>query len=228
MKRGILFIFIFGLLACSKDDELVPLMEINHSFNVDTEGWTPVFADYPAAQESIYELQFLYSQLPQPLDASEGSVMLSGNNHSDDLFMGMKRKITGLNAGEEYGIHFKLVIASNVADNMVGVGGSPGESVYIKAGASTEEPVPVLDHDDWYRLNIDKGNQAEEGENMFVIGNFANGTNNNQYTLKTLNSTQMLKVTANENGELWIIVGTDSGFESNTTIYFNTITIKIF
>ena len=228
MKQGILILILTGLLACSKDDDLIPLMEINHTFNVDTEGWTSVFADYPVAQESIYGLQFIHSPLPQPLDENQGAVMLSGNNHSDDLFMGMKRKITGLNPGEEYGIHFKLVIASNVADNMVGVGGSPGESVYIKAGASSVEPLPVLDQDKWYRLNIDKGNQAEEGENMFVVGNFANGTDNNQYTLKTLNSAQMLKVVANENGELWIIVGTDSGFESNTTIYFNTVTIEIF
>ncbi len=47
---------------------------------------------------------------------------------------------------------------------MSGIGGSPGESVYVKAGATTEEPLIIEDSDGWLRMNIDKGNQAGEGQ----------------------------------------------------------------
>ncbi len=35
------------------------------------------------------------------------------------------------------------------------------------------------------------------------------------------------EVTADENGVLWFIVGTDSGFEGLTTLYYDTITVVL-
>jgi hypothetical protein len=62
---------------------------------------------------------------------------------------------------------------------------------------------------------------------MIVLGNFSNNTNNNQYTLKTLTTPKTLNVTTNNQGELWLIIGVDSGFEATTTIYFNRVKIKL-
>ena len=65
----------------------------------------------------------------------------SGNSHSDDLLMFVKRKLTGLTPNQTYQATFDIQIATNTADDCVGVGGSPGENVYIKAGMTENEPI---------------------------------------------------------------------------------------
>lgn len=218
------------VLACGLDDDQPDNTGVNlvFDFATNTEGWEGDFADYPAGAEDSYELEFGHSFLPAPLDITQGSLKLSGINHSDDLFMFVKKEVTGLLPNREYRINFDVEFATDVADEMVGIGGSPGESVYIKVGATPNEPEKHEDEEGWYRLNIDKGNQAQGGEDMVVIGDFANGTDENVYTLKTLSNTTPIRATARSQGTLWILVGTDSGFEGRTTIYINKIEVEMY
>ena len=60
---------------------------------------------------------------------------------------------------------------------------------------------------------------------MIVIGDFSNDTDKNVYALKTVTNGTPFQAKANENGELWLVVGTDSGFEGKTTIYYNRIEV---
>ena len=232
MKRKGLFYLILlgGLMACEKDDENggnEQPPELNYSFASGAEGWIGDFADLPPGEDDFYELEFEHTGLPEPLDESNGALMLSGNNHSDDLFMYLKKEITGLVPNQEYQIIFEVEFASNVAEGMFGIGGSPGESVYIKVGATAVEPEKELDEDGFLRLNIDKDNQSQSGEDMVVIGNFANGTDENVYTLKTLSNSTPFRATASDDGTLWLLVGTESGFEGTTTIYYNNIEVLL-
>lgn len=228
MKRHLFFwtLLIIGICCgCEKRDDITPV-HLEYSFQNDTEGWAGDFADYPDEQdaEDRYEFVFEHSHLPSPLNTEAGALKQSGMNLSDDLFMFIKKKVDGLRPNTTYDVSFHIEIASNAASGMYGVGGAPGESVYIKAGASTHEPLKVLDESDHYfRMNIDKGNQSQGGADAKVIGDFANGTDENMYTLKQLHTEFPVEVKSNESGELWLIVGTDSGFESTTTIYYNQI-----
>jgi len=110
---------------------------------------------------------------------------------------------------------------------MIGVDGSPGEGVLVKVGATTQEPIKILDDSGWYRMSIDRGNQSNGGSDMVVIGDFSNDTDQNIYTLKTLRNDAPFIAKTNGDGDLWCIVGTDSGFESTTTIYYNTIKMQV-
>ena len=225
---SILVLAIF--LACGNDDEQQDdnRMTYSYEFSADTEGWIGDFADYPAGEEENYGLEFGHSPLPAPLDNTQGSLKLSGRNHSDDLFMFVMKQITGLTPDHEYQLNFEVEFATDVADGQFGIGGSPGESVYVKAGASGIEPEKEEDELGWYRLNIDKGNQSTDGENMIVIGNYANGTDENVYTLKTLSTSTPMRVTSSSAGSIWLLFGTDSGFEGETTIYINKIEVELF
>lgn len=233
MKKSNLSLIIllsFIVISCSKDDDYVLPVDYDFSFKTDAEGWVGDFADYPNDPdvENFYELAFSHSTLPAPLNTSEGALKQSGNNHSDDLFMYVKRKITGLEPNKTLNVSIEIEIASDAAAGSVGVGGSPGESVYIKAGATTQEPLKILDNtDNYFRMNISKDNQGQGGTDMKVIGDFSNGTDLNNYALKTLKTASPISVQADANGELWIIVGTDSGFEATTTIYYNSIKVNI-
>ncbi|MCM4158602.1 hypothetical protein FHG64_03145 [Antarcticibacterium flavum] len=231
MKNKTFSILILAVfLACDSDDEQPrnDRLTLKYEFEADAEGWTGDFADYPAGEEEAYGLEFKHSPHPEPLDNSQGSLMLTGRNHSDDLFMFVKRQVTGLSPNTEYRLNFEVEFASNVATGQFGIGGSPGESVYLKAGATPAEPQKEEDELGWYRLDIDKGNQATGGRHMVVIGNFANGTDNNIYTLKTLSTSVPLTVTTNSEGSLWLLFGTDSGFEGETTIYMNSIEAELY
>ena len=113
-------------------------------------------------------------------------------------------------------------LATNVPVGLVGIGGSPGESVYVKAGASTVEPVAEEDGNRYFRMNIDKGNQSNGGESMVVLGNVAHpDVVNKEYRIKTLDNVPLpLTVTTDSGGGVWLIVGTDSGFEGLSRFYY--------
>jgi hypothetical protein len=220
---------LFVLFACSDKNLNQPEpVDFYFDFAQGVDGWTGGFADYPVGEESFYELVFEHDTLPEPLDQNQFSLKLAGNNHSDDLFMFAKRKVSGLEPNTVYFINFSVEFASNVPDGTVGVGGSPGESVYIKAGATTIEPKKEKDSDNYYRMNIDKGNQSQSGEDMVVIGDFSNDTDQDVYTLKTVGNESPFGAETDENGNLWLIIGTDSGFEATTTIYYNSVKAECF
>lgn len=226
-----LAVLLIAFTGCNKDGITgqAEAKEFIFDFQTGNEGWTGDFADYPNVPdvEDFYELEFSHSMLPAPLNSSEGALRQSGNNHSDDLFMFVKKKLTGLEPDTNYKIDIETEFATDVADGTVGVGGSPGENVYIKAGASTYEPMKIPDNsDNIYRMNIDKGNQARDGVNMKLIGDFANGTDLNVYKLKVLRTPSPVSVMSDSRGEIWVIVGTDSGFEATTTIYYNRIRVN--
>ena len=79
-----------------------------------------------------------------------------------------------------------------------------------------------------YTLNVDKGKQLDRGENMIVLGNIAGGANIQDYTLITRTNADSyvpFVTTSNNDGELWLIVGTDSGYTGTTTIYYTNVSV---
>ncbi len=207
-------------------------LEFTYTFDDDDEEWIAGFADLPADyDEALYELDSEWRELPDDIEGY--GIYMQGHNRSDDLFMFLKREIDGLEPGATYHATFLLVLASNVPPGLSGIGGSPGESVYVKVGATTEEPLVEEDPTDgWLRMNIDKGNQASEGEDMINIGDMANPNltpaSAGSYELMEQHSSgRDFEVTADEDGVVWFIAGTDSGFEGLTTLYYDTITVVL-
>ena len=125
----------------------------------------------------------------------------------------------------EYNVIVSVDLATNVPSGSVGIGGSPGSSVFVKVGASAVEPVAAEGRNQHLRMNIDKGNQANDGSNMVVVGDVAHPeVVDDEYRIKTLdNEGAPLIVQADDRGTLWLIVGTDSGFEGLTRLCYSRI-----
>tara|TARA_B110000285_G_scaffold153779_1_gene171590 strand:+ start:1091 stop:1798 length:708 start_codon:yes stop_codon:yes gene_type:complete len=222
-----LITLLFSNCSDDENDTTNPeFVELTFDFQNDTQSWEGDFADYPVGEEDFYELSYEFSYLPTPLNTNLGALKQSGNNHSDDLFMFIRRQLNELEPNTDYTISYEIQFASDVADGQFGVGGSPGEGVTIKAGAGIIKPEKV-NQSGFYQMNIDKNNQANSGSDMVVIGDFSNDTNQNEYTLKNLVANDILTVSTNSSGELWLVVGTDSGFEATTTIFYNLIKVKL-
>jgi hypothetical protein len=220
--------FAMGACADAMEDNAFFLYTYDANFGDSMDGWWGDFADYPAGENdsSGYELQIEYHDLPANVASGHKALMLSGNNHSDDLFMFIKKRITGLSPSTEYTLAISVEFASNAPIGSVGAGGAPGESVFLKVGATAIEPKKVIEGD-YYRMNIDKGNQSQGGENMIAIGNIAVSSTTTDFTTITRDnsssSNQPFTAKSNSRGELWLVIGTDSGFEGVTTLYYTHI-----
>jgi hypothetical protein len=205
-------------IGCSKADRI----GYRFDFAQGPQGWIPGFADYPPADEAIYGLRADYSSLPAPLDISRSALFISGVNRSDDLFMYFRWR-GGLRRNTSYRVAFEIEFATRVPAGCAGVGGAPGEGVTVKAGATTVEPIPVVGDDGHYRMNVDKGNQANGGRDAVVLGDIANSQtcgDEPRWELKQLSSMPALDVTTDDSGSVWLFFGTDSGFESITSLYY--------
>lgn len=228
--------FIFLLSACGGSevpDIKTDTKQLQINFNNDVEGWKAGFSDY-TANDTDYAFSSGQVELPASLNLPVIEIYppiypkgfkLSGNNHSDDLFMFITKNYEGLEANRLYDFDFEVTFASNAQKNCVGIGGAPGEAVTIKAGASKVEPKSVNNGNNFYSMNIDKGNQTLGGMDAIAIGNFANdrecGNTDTGYMKITLRSDRgRFSAYTDATGSVWILFGTDSGFEGTTTIYF--------
>lgn len=230
-QKPLLYISILTLQACQlfeKESKYELLLQDN--FKGEELLWESINADYNYFQKDFMAFRFIKTTLPEPLPTNESGLMLSSFNASDDVFMGAKRKVNGLKKNQSYHITYEITFASNEPEGRVGTGGSPAESVWIKAGATMFEPLSISSGEgiknDFMVLNIDKGNQSVEGENMEIIGDFGNGKRDvYEYRLMNHKSVRGTTVTSNDKGEIWLIFGTESGFESTTTIYYKEVKV---
>ncbi|MXZ94462.1 MAG: hypothetical protein F4Y99_00855 [Acidimicrobiaceae bacterium] len=203
-------------------------VEFDFSFETNADGWVVDFADLPEDyDQSIYELDGGHRALPDGLDGA--GIYVQGHNRSDDLFMYLKRRVDGLTPAASYTVSATVDLATNAALASVGIGGSPGSSVFVKAGASTTEPEAAPDRIGHLRLNIDKGNQSRGGSQMAVLGTVGHpDIVGDEFRLKTLDSMDSpVVVEADDSGSAWLIVGTDSGFEGLTRLYYDRISFTL-
>lgn len=229
IKKSLLILPLLGLLsACGSDNDIKTdpnTKKLHIDFNDGAAGWQAGFADYPAGQEAMYQLSSGLETLPTTLGTNRKGFKLSGSNHSDDLYMFVTKKIDGLEANTRYDFRFKVTFGTNAQKNCMGVGGAPGESVWIKVGAGKTEPKAANDGAGNLLMNIDKGQQATGGTDAIVLGNFANdrecGSTDTSYMKKSLVSeVGAFSGITDAQGNVWLILSTDSGFEAITTIYF--------
>lgn len=217
--------------GCKLDsDNSRPVYDLVFDFNAGVQGWSGGFTDYSVVQDSaMFEFSLVQAGLPAPLDTTKKGFRIEGMNRSDDLFMFIKTKLTGLAPNTVYDTQFSVDFASMYGDSLVGIGGSPSKSVYLKAGATGTEPVKVK-NGDMYVLNVDKGNQSTGGKDAVLLGDVSIG-NTGQMRYKTINRNNgngaPLKAKTNDKGELWLFVGTDSGFEGLTTLYYQRVRVLI-
>jgi hypothetical protein len=196
-------------------------------FGQGSAGWISGFADYSALtapSDVIAEVR----SLPNPLTGK--GYFQSGTNLSDDLMLYIKTPIDGLVPGVTYRLSANLQFLTNVPSGCVGVGGAPGESVWLVLAAASTEPLNLMIDGDT-RLNIDRGNQAIGGSSGLVLGTMANTVTDcgePRWESKTLSTSlnNLLSVKADEKGVIWVLIGFDSGFEALSQLYYQRLSLN--
>ena len=230
-RRAFILALAF-LSACKSDGTSGPgpnppnpgpptITKVDFSFEGGFAGWTAAYSDYSPGQEASIAFASGHERLPAPLDNMFG-IFLSGHNRSADLFMYASRPVTGLAPNTRYRVDISVNMASNVPPGCVGIGGAPGESVFVKAGGTRTPPGNMVQAGR-ITTDFDKGNQSQSGTNAIVIGNIAFGAGSctsGTYQRKTLSTgIQGPIIVSDAQGRLWLIIGTDSGFEGSTKVY---------
>lgn len=228
LKGFAVILFAWAIVSCLPEQE-IKIYSASFFFNDSTSGWDGDFTDYPV-DSAGYHLQFGLEPLSYDVnpDSTKSALRISGINNNEDLFMFIKRKVSGLRKNTTYELLFNVRLASNARTGTSDTGDAPGENVYMKVGGSAIEPERVLVEDS-YQLNIDKGDQSTGGENMVTIGHVGVALTTEKYALivRNNNSNNAVYVTTNSAGELWLIVGTDSGFKGETTLYYTQIDVLL-
>ena len=88
-----IIVLLCCIAACNlRDENYYGVFSISFNFTESAMGWTGDFADYPKNDSVFYELLFKHDTLPANLNpnGNRKALILSGKNHSDDLFMFIK------------------------------------------------------------------------------------------------------------------------------------------
>lgn len=236
-------LLLAGAAACGDDDEATTTttttddgtVVVRSDFVSGSDGWaTDVsdFSDATAPEDVVSET----GVEPPGLDTdSEGFLHVAASNRSDDLFLYLLRPVEPagpLEPSTTYDVSFDVRFASSAPTGCAGIGGPPGESQWLKVGASAERPAPVETDGDT-RLSVDKGGQSEGGADAVVAGVIANGIpceealeqDPQPWAMVDLSGT--LEATTGDDGALWLFVGTDSGFEGRTSLYYDRIDVTL-
>lgn len=225
LKTGVSVVMLSLLAACGGGNEENKPQRLSMvvDFDKGVTGWTGGTADYTPDTPPV-NVKFEAKALPAPL--SGNGYLIGGTNRSDDLFVFVKKQYTGMQKNGVYNVTFSVKFASNVPSGCFGVGGAPGEAVWVYAGASATEPKAITTSDNYIRMNVDRGNQGGGGKEGDILGNIANGQacgGTPAFASKTLKSEKPLKVTADANGAIWLLLGIDSGFEAHSEIFLQSV-----
>jgi hypothetical protein len=205
-----------------------------YAFDQETHSWIPGLSDYSlhatALRFTAEIRQVPWNELAPDLRA----YYIQSHNTPDDLFMFLKKELSasdGIEPNRAYGVSIHIGLFSNAPSDAAGIGGSPGGNVHLKAGVSLVEPVAILDTERLYvRLNLDKGSQDESGADLQIVSTIENGQPlqvDQPYVYLERVHQVPTPVRTDDRAALWITVGTESGFEGLTGIYFHEIAVTL-
>jgi len=198
--------------------------DINYSFAQNTDGWEVGYSDYTTLTKPT-DVEQVHAVVPIP--GASKALYMGATNLSDDLLLYATRKVTGLVPNATYTGRFTVTFASDAPAGCAGVGGSPGESVWLIGAVSPTKPETTQLGED-IRLNISRGNQSTAGDSSDVLGTVGVSgipctSDNRQAAFKTLGPGKWIPFRTDATGSAWILIGLDSGFEAYSRIWLQSV-----
>ncbi|MDA0195904.1 MAG: hypothetical protein O2887_16545 [Bacteroidetes bacterium] len=235
MRKLILGLVVILALGCRKQDDpfVDPLAgRATYNFEEGLQGWEGGFADFPLDFED--SVMFELDTAILPVGTPERTVRLSGNDVNRDLFMFIKQKIGPLDPNTAYRITFVMDILAQNLEEVEEINTNP--FIVPKVGASTMDPklITTADTDELgylgMTLNIDKGNGNSGGLDMIALSPVELSTDPGASTSPaSINSgSEVFRATTDSNGEIWLIIGTDSESGMKHAVYLDNLLIEFF
>lgn len=203
-------------------------VRLYEDFERDLGDWSVGWSDYPSTDEERYELRFQRLPLPSETGSSSQALFVSGKDRDDGLFTFLKKEIVGLVPEREYEVRIRLSLFSKFPElkdeSIAGV----NTSLHLKIGALAFEPQRILSSSEDWLMNLDKGSSFQGGTDMLNLGELL--VPGEQFPFAAIdrgNDASPIKVRANPQGSLWLIVGTDSSAGLQSEVYYDSIEAEI-
>lgn len=224
---GILLPIVLSGCDLVGGDGVSPAATYEYDFTASDHDWEAFFTGYPVGWSEKMELTADHRTLPESVEPSGNGLFIRAINNSDDVKMLFRRAVSGLEPGATYRVRFTVRFATSAPSGCAGIGGPPGEGVKVLAAASSVRPAAFVDEDprDYYRLNLQyQRNDPQAWQENAIMGDIANSRDceaEPQFEMKTLTSESgHATITADENGETWLLFGARSGFEGETRLFY--------
>ena len=225
-------IYLVGLLivvyGCSPEMESQVDLVSAFDFESGAQQWEGGVSDYPTALEESISFELVTDQVANSLSLSEGmGLNISGDNPHGDLFYYFKRKVSGLEPIKLYKLDFEFLIYAQIADDVVK---GASDDLFLKIGAVNYQPeleeVIWRNSEKYIALNLDKGEtNNDEGRDMQNVGSIYQFTSQVPEVISGNTFDNNFEVSSNKDGEIWILVGVDSGIKGNLTFGMEALTV---
>lgn len=226
--RASVIVMLIFLWGCSSDmGENVDLLTA-FDFESGNQQWAAGVSDYPVNYEDSINFQMStdyvanYSML-----AGNSGLNVSGENPHGDLFYYFERRVSGLEPNRSYKLDFEFLVYAQLLDAPVKLS---SEELYLKIGAVNYQPelAEVLWRNslDYNVLNLDKGEiNSEGGEDMINLGSIKSFTGEIAEVISGNTFGMNFETISNKDGEIWILIGVDSGIKSRLTFGMEALTV---
>jgi hypothetical protein len=205
-----------------KEDAVMPYgndLIIEYNFENGTQSWAGNFCDYEKTlPDETFRFNFSHAALPDSMKERKNALKFSFDNKNGDLFAYTTAPYDNLIPEMLYEASFQVEIATQYP--VLGA----GDAVFVKAGVTTSQPFKTL-YGNFWGINVLKGNNGKEGEQMFLLGTASAPLNNNKYQMIYLKSARPHVVQADKNGRVWMIMGFDSQYAAPTELYVSKIRV---
>lgn len=227
MKKNILLVALLSIASLwgCNDDSLDAIITVDSNFETALDGWDIEFSGYSSTADSTsLDTLAALARLPRGLDTTRYAVRVFARNTKENMFNYLKKKVTGFAPNGTYQLVLDIDLGTNYPETATG---SPASAVTLKAGASGTEPVTKLANK-IYTFNLDKGSGSQAGKDVALTGSVASGRTDTRYaTVRHSNAGQPFEITANNAGEIWFFVGTESTYRDSTIFYYDRIIATI-
>ncbi|HEV8356648.1 MAG TPA: hypothetical protein VGQ17_07735 [Gemmatimonadales bacterium] len=220
-------LLLAGCLSIGRDANSQRL-DFNFRDSTIAAGWAVEAADFPTTRLADVGLVGDWRPLPSEVSTTLSGLYMSGTNVTGDLFVFLKKRLTGLPAGQRYSIAIQLEYVSNVHS---GCTSGLATSVWIKAGVSALAPI-AFDDGGVYHLTLDKGIQSAAGS-YTQLGNIRNGLSGcpstGSFAVRLTNrQDQSATLTTDSEGGFWIFLGTQSAVLARHELYITALQVTLF
>jgi len=202
---------------------------LTYDFSDESLGFEPFFSDYPPSRdahdsEKALGLEGVHQRLLGDFSETQGW-LLSGLNTSENLFLGLKGKMSGYQPDTILQARVKATLVTSTPKSCDIEGFTPGESVFVKLGVSVAEPKVTLEgtiDGNIVGVSVDKGKGEASGNTVQTVGNLANEAtceDKQAWESKRYEMSQSVTIKTNSNGEFWVFIGGEATEEGKTEFY---------
>lgn len=227
-KTLLLVVGIFFLGCSSSMDSEVDLLTA-FDFESGDQYWTGGVSDYPVEYEDsiYYELSAEKVDNNFALDGSGSGLNIGGDNPHGDLFYFFSRKVTGLQSARKYKLDFEFLVYAQLLDKPEKLS---SDELYLKMGAVNYQPkleeVVWRNSMEYKVLNVEKGEaNSDGGKDLLNIGSIKNFTSEVPEVISGNTFDMNFEIQSNKNGEIWILIGVDSGIKNYLTFGMEAVTV---